>query len=214
MISRVADSGVGVEKDSAGGRRAFLVGRRVYLRFLDESDIGEDYVGWLSDYEVTHYLEAGRFPTGLASLRSYLERFQNSKTDIIFAIVDRETEKFIGTVTLNMINWVHRTVDTGLLIGRKEFWGKGYAFEVWSLALEYAFERLGLRKATAGVIADNVASTVTLKKLGFKVEGTLRQQCLVEGEYKDCLFMGLLKKEFYNCKRSRVFDIVSQGENG
>jgi methionyl-tRNA synthetase len=46
---------------------------------------------------------------------------------------------------------VHRTGDTGLFIGRKEFWGKGLAFEAWYLVIEYAFNRLGLRKIIAGV---------------------------------------------------------------
>lgn len=127
----------------------------------------------------------------------HLERFQNSTTDLIFAIVDRETDQHIGNVTLNRIDWVRRTADTGLIIGRREWWGKGYAFEAWSLILEYAFQRLGLRKIVAGAAVENAASVTTLEKLGFKIEGTLRQEILVDGEYRDVVLLGLLREEFF-----------------
>lgn len=178
-------------------RRPFLIGQKLYLRLLEESDINEDYINWLNDAEVTQYTETGKYPSTPESIRVFIERFQGGTSDIIFAIVDKETDQHIGNVTLNRINWIHRTADTGLIIGRKDFWGKGYAFEAWSLVTEYAFQRLGLRKITAGAIIDNVTSIAVLKKLGFKIEGTYRQEFFVNGEYRDALRFGLLKKEFY-----------------
>ena len=86
------------------------------------------------------------------------------------------------------------------MIGRKECWGKGYAFEAWNLLMEYAFERLGLRKIIAGAVADNVASIVTLEKLGFEIEGRFRKEYFVEGEYRDGIRLGLLREEFYKYK--------------
>jgi len=178
-------------------QRPFLVGEKLYLRLLEESDIGEEYLGWLNDGDVTRYLETGKFPSTLVTIRKYVEHFQDSKTELIFAIVDRETDQHVGNVTLNRINWIHRTADTGLVIGKKEFWGKGYAFEAWSLLIEYAFQRLGLQKIVAGAVADNVASIVTLEKLGFKIEGKFRKEYFVEGEYRDGIRLGLLREEFY-----------------
>jgi ribosomal-protein-alanine N-acetyltransferase len=178
-------------------RCPFLTGERIYLRLLNETDITEDYVGWLNDSQVVRYLETGRFPSTPETIQKYIERFTESSTDIIFAIVNKENEKHIGNVSLNDINWIHRTANTGLLIGRKEYWGKRYAFEAWNLVLEYAFERLGLRKVTAGVVKGNDASVATLKKLGFKLEGTSRQQYFVEGSYNDAFRFGLLKDEFW-----------------
>jgi RimJ/RimL family protein N-acetyltransferase len=178
-------------------RRPYLVGEKVYLRPLEESDLGEEYLSWLNDDEVTRYMETGAFPVTPADLRRYLERFQNSTTDLIFAIVDRQSDQHMGNVTLNHINWIHRTADTGIMIGRKEFCGKGYAFEAWSLLIEYAFTRLGLRRIIAGAIAGNTASVKVLTKLGFKIEGTRRQHALVDSEYRDGIQFGLFRDEFY-----------------
>lgn len=183
---------------------AFLKGEKLYLRPLEESDIGEEYLSWLNNYVVTRYLESGRFPVTPSELRKYLERFQNSTSDLIFAIIVQETGQHVGNVTLNRINWIHRTADTGLMIGRTEFWGKGYAFEAWSLVLDYAFNRLDLRKIIAGAVAGNLPSIHVLKKLGFKIEGTLRQEFLLDGEYRDAIRMGLFRNEFYKFATSGV----------
>ena len=185
------------DEEAGDMQQPFLVGDKLYLRSLQESDIGEEYIGWLNDCEVTRYLETGKYPSTQETVHDYLERFKHSTTDFAFAIIDRETDQHIGNVTLNHINWFHRTADTGLMIGRKEFWGKGYASEAWSLIIEYAFNRLGLWKITAGAVADNDRSVAVLKKIGFKVEGTFRQEFFVDGEYRDVIRLGLLRDGFH-----------------
>jgi [ribosomal protein S5]-alanine N-acetyltransferase len=177
-------------------RRAFLSGEKLHLRPLDESDLTEEYLGWLHDPEVTRYLETGRFPTTPEALRGYLRRFATGD-DLAFAIVDNATDVHVGNVTLNHVSWVHRTADTGLMIGRREFWGRGFAFEAWSLLIEHAFERLNLRKIIAGVIADNVASFRVLQRLGFRQEGLLRAALFADGAYRDSLVLGMFREEFY-----------------
>jgi len=177
-------------------KNASLVGERLYLRSLDESDVGVDYVGWLNDPEVTRFLETGRWPTSAESVRAWVRRFEGSRTDIAFAIIDRASETHVGNVTLNHIHPVHRTADTGLMLGRKDFWGKGYAREAWSLVIDHAFRRLNLRKIVAGVVAGNDASLAVLRSLGFQVEGTLRRELWAEGDYRDALRLGLFAAEF------------------
>lgn len=193
-----------VSERQLAGAIPFLVGDRIYLRPLQESDLNDQYLRWLNDQDVTKYLEAGRFPVTPDDLRQYFERFAHGKDDLIFAIIDKVTEFHIGNVTLNHIQWVHRTADTGLMIGRKEFWGLGYAREAWTLVIDYAFRRLGLRKVIAGAIAENAASIRTLQKLGFRAEGVLRKELLADGEYRDVLRFGLFAGEFHAAGEHRA----------
>lgn len=173
----------------------FLIGKRCYLRPVAEADLTEEYLQWFNDPSVTRYLGMGKFPLTLDGLRQSLERF-NSKTDILLAIVDKETDLHIGNVALNRIHWLHRNADTGLVIGRKEFWGKGYATEAWGLAIRYAFETLNLHKIIATVVAGHDSSQAALEKLGFQVEGRGREEFYLEGKYHDYIRLGLLKEEF------------------
>lgn len=177
-------------------KQGFLQGEKLYLRPFVARDLTDDYLAWLHDPEVNRYLQTGRFPVTKADLKEYFERFKHGKENLLFAIVDRKTDQHIGNVTLNHIDWTHRTADTGLVIGRKEFWGKGYAYEAWFLVIGYALRRLGLRKLIAGAVERNKSSVEVLKKLGFRVEGTLRQEFYLDGEYLDVLRFGLLAEEF------------------
>ncbi len=181
-------------------KRAFLVGDKLYLRHLEEADLTDEYIAWLHDPDVTRFLETGRFPTTPEALRAYLRRFETGD-DLAFAIVDKASDVHVGNVALNHVHRVHRTADTGLMIGRKEFWGRGFAFEAWSLLIEHAFERLNVRKVVAGVIAANVASHRVLLRLGFKEEGVLRAHYFADGAYRDGVVLGMFRDEFHKFRK-------------
>lgn len=177
-------------------KQPLLAGKKLILRPFEPSDLGEEYLGWLNDPEVTRYLGVGREPATLESVRRYVEGFRGSDTGFLFAIVDRQTGKHIGNVTLNHIHRVNKTADTGLMIGDKAFWGRGYAFEAWVLLIEYAFSKLELRKIIAGAVAGNEASLSVLRRLGFREEGVLREEFFLNGKYLDTVRLGLLQHEF------------------
>lgn len=176
-----------------------LMGKNIFLRPLTESDIGERYLSWLNDQEVTRYMSTGQSSATItkSDLYNYFERFKNSKTDFIFGIVDCATKQHIGNVTLNHLHPVNKTADTGIMIGVKDFWGKGYAFEAWSLLIEHAFLQLKVRRIEACTLAENKGSLQALKKLGFKMEGIRRRHFLVEGRECDEIHFGLFHSEFY-----------------
>jgi ribosomal-protein-alanine N-acetyltransferase len=145
---------------------------------------------------VTRFLETGRTTVTLDDLRRYLARFDDSTTDHIFAIEELATGRHVGNVTINGIHPVHGTASTGIMIGAKDVWGRGYAYEAWSLCISHAFRSLGVRKLIAGACAQNTASITLLTRLGFLREGLLRGECLVDGEHSDVVRFGLFEPEF------------------
>lgn len=173
-----------------------LAGEKIYLRPIELADLEGPYIYWLNDPEVTRYLEVGHTRQTPESLRKYLKRFETGDSDTIYAICESETHSHIGNVTLNNINRFSGIADTGLMIGDKSCWGKGYAFDAWRLILGFAFSELKLRKIVAGAIVDNVASIRTLEKLGFRREGVLRGEATVDGEPCDVVRFGLFREEF------------------
>ena len=178
-------------------KRAFLAGDRIYLRALEESDITEECIGWLNDPEVTRFLAmTGKYPATVDSMKRWIENYQGSTTNLAFAVIDKSTDRHIGNVTLYDINWIHRTADISLMIGAKDFWRGGYGTETQSIIIDYAFQRLGLNKVLNSPVADHAGSVIMAKKLGFQVEGVLRKQLFIDGEYHDQLRMGLFSHEF------------------
>ena len=175
---------------------AFISGSKIYLRPLERSDLNERYLCWMNDPEVTRYLETGTFPTTRQDLEEFYAKVTGSSTEVIFAIADRKSDKHVGNVKLGPINWVHRRAMFGILIGDKEFWSKGIGEEATRLVVDYAFHRLNLHRVGLVVFEEHKSAVRCYEKVGFKVEGCLREQMYQHGEYKNHLWMGLLRSEY------------------
>jgi RimJ/RimL family protein N-acetyltransferase len=89
----------------------------------------------------------------------------------------------------------HRRAELGYFIGRP-FWGRGLATEAISEVLRWAFEERGFNRIAAGVFPENAASKRVLQKLGFTLEGVLRQHHLKADTFKDDEHYSLLAEEW------------------
>lgn len=183
----------------------FLKGSRIYLRPLRASDINSKYLAWLTDVEVTRYIDAVLFPVTKEDVKEYYRNIKASKIDLLFAIVENGGEH-IGNVKLGGINWVHRFADLGMMIGAEKSRGKGYGTEACTLLLKYAFYKLNLNKVFLGCHSNNTAAIRTYKKAGFRVEGSLRKMLYVDGKYVDKVLMGVLQSQFKRSLELRAGD--------
>jgi RimJ/RimL family protein N-acetyltransferase len=82
----------------------------------------------------------------------------------------------IGTVSLDVIDGMGqpgtppRTEATLGYIFDPAYGGRGYASEAVTAMVEHAFDRLGIRRITAGCFAGNLASVRILEKVGMRRE--------------------------------------------
>jgi len=74
-------------------------------------------------------------------------------------------------------------------------WGHGYATEAAGTLLQWAFDALDLNRVQAETDTRNIASSRVLEKLGFVREGTLREDCIVDGDISDTWVYGLLRRD-------------------
>ena len=174
----------------------FVSGEKVYLRALERADLNEKYLGWLNDPVVNRYLESGIFPYTIDELEKFFEQVSGSREQVILAIADKKTDEHIGNIKLGPINWVHRKATLGILIGEKHCWGQGMATDATRLMVDYGFFRLNLRRIELGVHAEHDAAVHVYEKVGFKIEGRMREVLFHDGKYKDSLWMGLLRSEY------------------
>ena len=101
---------------------------------------------------------------------------------------------FIGWCCL--MNWQpdHRSAALGYCLDDRA-WGRGFATEAATALLAWAFEALDLNRVQAMTDTRNIASGRVLEKLGFRREGTLREDCIVEDEVSDSWVYGLLRRD-------------------
>lgn len=173
----------------------FLEGEKIFLRALTQSDANEEYLSWLNDEETTRGLASGVFPSSIEALKKFVESISSRKDVVMFAICDVQNGQHIGNIKLDNFDWVSRTCELGILIGNKNYWGKGIGYEVCLLTLKYAFQDLNIRKVVLAVYENNPAAVKLYEKLGFQHEGRLRQQVFEGGKYYDKLYMGIFAEE-------------------
>ncbi|MFF8433381.1 GNAT family N-acetyltransferase [Streptomyces bacillaris] len=102
---------------------------------------------------------------------------------------------FVGWCTLARWNPEYRSASLGYCLG-KTAWGHGYATEAAHAVLRWAFDTLDLNRVQAEADTRNLASARVLEKVGFVREGTLREECVVNGEVSDTWVFGLLRREW------------------
>jgi RimJ/RimL family protein N-acetyltransferase len=155
--------------------------------------VGEDYLSWLNDPETLRYSARKAFPEDEEGLRRYIAQARD-KGDLHLAICERETDRHIGCVSLQTLNWVHRSASLAILLGAKDVWGKGYAKESIALVMGHAFLSMGIHRLYAE--SPNPAFNSAVKKLGWVHEGTRRKSLLIDGVFVDMELWGLLATEF------------------
>jgi RimJ/RimL family protein N-acetyltransferase len=110
--------------------------------------------------------------------------------------MDRQSDgAFIGWTGLTRWNPDYRSASLGYCLHDRA-WGRGYATEAAGALLQWAFETLDLNRVQAEADTRNLASARVLEKLGFVREGTLREDCVVNGEVSDSWVYGLIRREW------------------
>lgn len=181
-------------------RSVFLEGRDIFLGALSRKEKLEGYADWINDQETTLFMGSGRFPVDNEELKDYIKTYRNSKDGMILGIFLKRSSRHIGNITLHQVDWRNRNAEVGVIIGDRRVHGKGYATEAIRLVAEHAFNKLNLRKLYAGMIKGNEASKRAFEKVGFKVEGILKEHFYLNDKYLDCYRMGLLKNEYADAK--------------
>jgi [ribosomal protein S5]-alanine N-acetyltransferase len=102
---------------------------------------------------------------------------------------------FIGWCCLVHWNPDYRSATMGYCLDEPA-WGQGLATEAAGALLQWAFDALDLNRVQAQTDTRNIASARVLEKLGFEREGTLREDCIVNGEVSDSWVYGLLRRQW------------------
>jgi [ribosomal protein S5]-alanine N-acetyltransferase len=173
----------------------FLETSRLYLYQLTKDFCNENYNTWLHDKEVNRFLDTGDFPLSVSDLETYVEKTHSNT--IFLAIVIKESNKHIGNIKIESIDFKNGIADYGIMMGDKKEWGKGYAKEASLVVLDHCFSRLNLRKITLAVVEDHKNAVELYKKIGFKIEGLLVKHSYFNGDFRNTYNMALFKDNFF-----------------
>ncbi|RXR06587.1 spermidine N1-acetyltransferase [Pseudoxanthomonas composti] len=100
-----------------------------------------------------------------------------------------------GLVELVEIDHVHRRAEFQIIIAPEQQ-GQGIASAATRLAMDYGFSVLNLYKIYLLVDRENHPALHIYQQLGFQVEGQLRHEFFINGQYRDVTRMCLFQHEY------------------
>lgn len=176
--------------------KPFIDGKDIYLRELEAEDINENYQQWFNDSEVCRFNSHHRFPNYRQNMQDYYDHVIKSKNNLILAIVDKQTDKHIGNISLQDIDQINRSAELAIIIGDKNYWGRGVGKEAVNLIVRHGFKSINLNRIYCGTADNNVGMQKIAEACGFKKEGAARGALFKDGHYHDMINYGLLAVEY------------------
>ena len=171
------------------------------LRELCRDDMPE-INKWRNNQELISFLGAPfRFIDQAVDEKWYIDYLSNRNNTIRCAIIDQqEPEKILGLVSLTAIDWISRSCEFHIMIGKEQDRGKGIGSYALKAILEHAFNNMNLDRVELAVLSYNTRAISLYKKQGFVVEGCMRSAVYKNGKYEDMIMMSLLDNEWKDLK--------------
>ena len=172
-----------------------IEGKLVRLRAVEPED-AENAFHWMNDREVSRGLMA-RYPFSHETERDWVENATRPLDfgNVRFAIETKDGVH-IGHCGLHGGSAENRRAELGIMIGEKEYWGRGFGADTMITLLRFAFEQMNLHKVTLGVFEFNERGLAMYTKLGFVEEGRFRDDLFQDGRYWDLVRMSILRREY------------------
>jgi len=161
-----------------------VAGPHVTIRPFGDGGDREHLERWVSDAEGRFFLlstTSGR--------RQDVEHLLANPANRIGMVT--ANERPIGCVAYLEHRVDQHRAELRKLIGQHDMRGRGLGREATMLWLGYGLGGLGLKKIYLTTLVTDVRNIRINERFGFRVEGILRNEVLIDGEYHDVLRMGL-----------------------
>ncbi len=152
-----------------------IIGKKIKLREKKLSDVRKDYQ-WQVDPELA---ELDASPTLEISFSVYLLDYSSGihhKDRHRFPLaIETLDGKHIGNCTCYDINVGKAEAQVGIMIGDKDFWGKGYGADAMSTLVDHIYKTSDFKRLYLKTLDWNKRAQKCFNKCGFTISGTLRR---------------------------------------
>lgn len=166
---------------------------RLVLRKFDIND-AQDLYEYCKDPEVTKQLNFDSYQNieNAQDRIDYLRMKYSQDKLLCWAIVEKRSDKVIGSIDLFHISDNDKQAEVGYVINRT-YWNNGYATEALKKVIDYGFSNLELSKICGYCCINNIGSQTVMENAGMIFES------IVENEIK-------IKEKLYDAKKYCITD--------
>jgi RimJ/RimL family protein N-acetyltransferase len=140
---------------------------------------------WLEDHAGRHFLD-----TRMESDTVSLEKTVDDPATVL-GIITLMDGTPVGAMAFLHVDPVQGKGELRKLVGEPTMRGKGYGKAATRLWIDFGLYGLGLRKIYLSTLNTDLRNVRLNEELGFRVEGILYDEVLLDGRYRDLLRMAL-----------------------
>lgn len=169
----------------------------IYLRAIEPNDYLVSQK-WRNDFDLIKGYTNPRY-VSLETERKWVLRVieeNESGKSVRLAICTTEGNQLIGYANLLNIDYKNRNCEFSIIIGDRNYHGKGIAKKARTILFRHGFQNLGMERIYAYVISTNTPAIIEGERYGYIKEGVLRKAEYQGGEFVDVIVYSMLRDEF------------------
>lgn len=170
----------------------------IFLRPLELSDFDHLKEYSVQEPDIWEYSLMGA--EGEENLKTYLKTAidnRQKKKEYPFIVFDKRVKKYIGSTRFYDVQLENETIQLGFTWYGKKYQGTGINKHCKYLLLEFAFEKLNMKRVEFRANAKNERSIQAMKSIGCTVEGILRNNVIASnGNRRDTIILSILQEEW------------------
>lgn len=166
---------------------------RLEIRLLEKRDL-ESARHLHNEYSTLNML-TDPFHVSQEEQLVWFENLSKNRQSRRYVICSKESDEFYGVIRLDRIDMINRNAEVGADIHPK-YRKRGIATEAYVGFIDYLFNVLGLHRLQLVTRVSNHPAISLYQKIGFRIEGTLKDAILRENQFQDLLLMSLVATEW------------------
>ncbi|MCY4146779.1 MAG: GNAT family protein [Chloroflexi bacterium] len=147
-------------------------------------------IDWLSDFESAPRREE------VQGIIDWAEAIFAERTGIRWALTLKPDDRLVGTCGFHLYSQTRHCAEIGYEL-HSSYWRRGLMSEAAAAVMRFCFDRLWLHRLAADATEGNVASAALLQKLGFSLEGVLRERVFWRGGHHNLWLFSLLEPDYH-----------------
>ncbi|RIL72006.1 UDP-4-amino-4,6-dideoxy-N-acetyl-beta-L-altrosamine N-acetyltransferase [Staphylococcus cohnii] len=164
---------------------------RVSLRALKNED-EKLILKWKSNEELREMLGTV-YPISELEHMKWFENKMMEKNNKNFIIEQNDQAK--GLLGFNQIDWINRNAEIFIFIGETSQQGMGIGKQAMQQLIDFSRKNLNLHMLYLNVFSYNSGAIKMYEKIGFNIDGRLRESKFNKGKYHDTIIMSKLLNE-------------------
>jgi ribosomal-protein-serine acetyltransferase len=111
------------------------------------------------------------------------------------------SDQLVGLASTHQIDWMNQKTSIGYWV-KKDMVNKGIATEATAVLMQYLFERLKIHRVYIQAATGNAASNRVIQKLGFNLEGTLKDNERIGDGFVNHNIYGMTTDDFVKIRQN------------